>query len=100
MHAAEDERGAKPPRARWRHVQRHLGRGKRLEAAPEPFQLRIVDASPGAAGINQPPVGVVRREQKRAEPRRDPSGSVQPTTTNSSRFMHLTLTHRPRLPGA
>jgi len=27
------------------------------------------------------------------------SGSVQPTTTNSSRFWHLTFTHRPRLPG-
>ena len=29
-----------------------------------------------------------------------PSGSVQPTTTNSSRFKHFDLTHIPRSPGA
>jgi hypothetical protein len=53
-------------------VERHLGRGKRLESAPQPFKLGLPDAGAGAAGIDQPSVRIVVGEQQRAEPRSPP----------------------------
>jgi hypothetical protein len=55
-------------------------------------------APPDPAGINQSSFGIVIAEQQRAEIRPGPLRIVQPTTTNSSRCRHLTLSQRPRLP--
>ena len=56
---------------------------------------------PDAEGIDQLAVVVIIvAEQERAEMGREPSGSVQPTTTNSWRLMHFDLRHSPLLPGA
>jgi hypothetical protein len=47
-----------------RHLERHLVDGKRLQAAPEAFELFLFDAGAGAAGIDEPPVGIVVGEQQ------------------------------------
>jgi hypothetical protein len=57
-----------------------------LETAPQTFKLRMVDASTDANGVNEPAIRIVVAEQKRPQPGTRPSGSVQPITTNSSRF--------------
>ena len=100
MHAAENQRRSEATVARRRHRERHLENRQRLQTPPEALQLRLFDAGAGAASIDQPSVRIVIGEQQRADPRPRTFGSVQPTTTNSSRCRHLTLTHNPRLPGA
>ena len=67
MHAAQNERRAEPAGARRRHVERHIGRRQGLEAAPQAFKLRPVEAGADAAGINQPVIRVVISEQQSAE---------------------------------
>src|SRR5271156_2992378 len=59
MYAAEDEQRAEPARARRRNVERHGRRRPRLQAAPQAFKLRMVDASAGAAGVNQPTIRII-----------------------------------------
>jgi hypothetical protein len=60
MHAAQHERGAKPAVAWRRNVERHIGRGQRLQEAPQALKLGVVDTGPDAAGINQLSIRVVR----------------------------------------
>jgi hypothetical protein len=54
--------------ARRRDVERHFISSKRLQGAPQPHEFGGVDTGAGAAGIDQPSVGIVIGEQ-RAEPR-------------------------------
>jgi hypothetical protein len=68
MHAAEDERRSEAGGARRRHLERHPGGGQRLQAAPQAFKLRVVDAGAGSAGIDQPPIRIVVGDQQRSEP--------------------------------
>ena len=60
--------------ARRRHVERHPGRCQWLNAAPQAFELGIVDACPGVALVNQPTVSIVIGEQQRPEPGPGPFG--------------------------
>jgi hypothetical protein len=69
MHAAEDQWGSEAAVARRRHFERHRVDSKRLQPSTQPFQLRLLDASAGAAGIDQPSVRIVIGEQQRAESR-------------------------------
>jgi hypothetical protein len=71
MHAAEDERRTKAAGPRRRHIERHLGGGERLQAAPQSLQLGIVDPDPGATGIHQSAVRCVIRQQERLPIRAD-----------------------------
>jgi hypothetical protein len=48
--------------------ERHRVDRKRLQSAPQPLQLRLLDAGAGAAGIDKPAVWIVVGEQQRAEP--------------------------------
>ena len=79
MHPAEDERRAEATDARRRHIERHVGRGKRLQEVPQSHKLRIVDTTAGAAGVYQSAVWSVVCQQKCPRNGRKPSGSVQPT---------------------
>ena len=63
MYAADDERRSETAAARGRHLERHLRDGKRLQATPQPRQLRMLDASAHAVGIDQAPVRIVVGEQ-------------------------------------
>src|SRR5215468_1299223 len=65
MHAAKNQRRPEAVGARWWHLQRHLGHGKRLEALPQSPKLRIVDAPADTAGIYQSAVWSVVRQQER-----------------------------------
>ena len=62
-------------------VERLLDRAQRL----------LVEAGADAAGEAQMTGLVVDAEQERADPVRDPCGSVHPPTTNSCRCVHLSL---------
>jgi len=84
---------------RRRHRERHLGGREGMQLAPQSRQLRLLDVGAGAAGIDKASVGIIGASSRAPRYGRFPSGSVQPTTTNSSRCRHLTLSHRPRLPG-
>jgi hypothetical protein len=57
--------------------------GERLQAPPQPFQLGLLDAGFGAAGIDQPPVRIVIGEQQR--PR-----MFQPVRRQLARPSHMT----------
>jgi len=59
-----------------------------LQTMPEAAEFRMVNTDPDAPGIYDPPVRVVIRQEPSHG--REPSGSVQPTPTNSSRSSHLT----------
>jgi hypothetical protein len=52
------------------------------------------------AGVDEFAVLCVVAEQQRTRWGRDPSGSDQPTMTNSCRFSALAFRQRPRFPGA
>ena len=39
-------------------AKRHPGRRQRLQAAPQPFKLRVADAGAGPARISQPPLRI------------------------------------------
>ena len=64
MDAAQDQRRSEAAVARRRDIERHLGRRQRLHAAPQPFELRVADAGAGAAGVNEPPIGIIIGEQQ------------------------------------
>jgi hypothetical protein len=49
MNTADNERRAEAAGARRRDIQRHAGHGKRLQAAPQPLELRI---GTSAASVN------------------------------------------------
>jgi hypothetical protein len=66
VHAAEDQWRSETAAARRRYIKRHFVGGERLQPAPQPLKLRGVDASAGAAGIDQPVNGIVVGEQKDA----------------------------------
>jgi hypothetical protein len=67
MHATEDQRRAEVAGARRRDLERHFIGGKRLQAAPQPFELGGVDAGAGAAGIDEALIWIVVGEQQGAE---------------------------------
>jgi hypothetical protein len=50
MHATEHQRRSEAAGARRRDLdERHLGDGERLQAAPQPLELRLLDPLPSAA---------------------------------------------------
>jgi hypothetical protein len=62
--AAQDQRRSEAAIARRRNIERHLRRRQRLQAAPQPFKFRMTDAGPGAASVNEPPIGIIIGEQQ------------------------------------
>jgi hypothetical protein len=75
-----------------------------FEEAVQSLPERAEIVAPSRALVNYLPQQIVVGPGQKLDPGggakgRRPSGSVQPTTTNSSRYRHLTLSHRPRLPG-
>ena len=40
-------------------IEGHIGSGERLQSMPEPAEFAVVDPSPDAPGINEPPVQIV-----------------------------------------
>ena len=85
---------------RRRNIKRHRACGERLQSAPYALKVLFAHAGARSPGVREPSLGIVVGEQDGAEVRAVPSGSVQPTTMNSSRFRHFVLSHRPQLPGA
>src|SRR5205814_8859411 len=71
------------------HIRRHLVTSKRLQASPQPFKLRGVDARADAAGVDQPPVTIIVGEQQRPE-MRPPSdrGTVRLLTRTGLDWTH------------
>jgi hypothetical protein len=64
MHAVQDERRAKAAFARRRHVERNLGRGKRLQALSQSPKLGVADPTASAAGVHQSAVwGLVGQQE-------------------------------------
>jgi len=57
MDPAQDERRVEPAVARRRDIERHIRRRQRLQAAPQPCELGMVDA--GATGSPEDELGVV-----------------------------------------
>jgi hypothetical protein len=53
----------------WRHLQRPLGSGERLQPPPEPSQVHLANSGPDTASINNPPVRILACQEQRTEPR-------------------------------
>jgi hypothetical protein len=65
MNAVQHQGRAEAVAARRRHLKRPLVGRERLQAMPQPFGLGRVDAGAGAAGIDQPAVGIVASQCER-----------------------------------
>ena len=68
MDPAQDERRVEPAVARRRDIERHIRRRQRLQAAPQPCELGMVDAGADPTGVSQPVIRIVVGEQQRLEP--------------------------------
>ena len=65
MNAVQHQGRAEAAAARRQHLKRHFVGRERLQAMPQPFDLDRVDAGAGAAGIDQPAVGIVASQCER-----------------------------------
>jgi hypothetical protein len=97
MNARQSKRRPKARAARRPHTQGRCLAREGVKAAPQISEH--LDGHPGAHTTGIDELAVIRVIAPR-DGGRDPSGSGQPTITNSWRFNALALRQRPRFPGA